>query len=748
MAVVDPYSPCPCGSGQKFKWCCHKVEAYAERAQRLFEGNQIEKAVEALDEGLKKEPGNSWLLSRKAVYLINTGHMAEAKQALAETLRTNPANYSARLLMTRLVIETEGPKAGIHQIQQALGVVPETNRVLLAPIAQAIGLMLIQDGELPSAIAHLRLAKTLSPGGDDRRMANSIASFERDATVSPWLKNRDTLLPPPPELKGDALDRFNQAIAWANEGLWESAAAAFELLTADRVAGPRADHNLGFCRLWLGEDVDAVAALRRYVARLGITTEAVDLEALCQEVAPPGSGGTVEEVQLTWPIRNRQALLDRLKADAAVSDDGEGPIDPEDEDSPVVDQFALLDRPEPKHVGPDLKLGEVPCIVGRVYVGTEIVTLETFDDGRLDSLSERFTQLSGPAIPPAHPKMKTIGHHSRVELALRREWLLPEGIDPATAFRLRQEQTAILLGDTWPNTPNPALRNLTPLKAAASGDAEVPLRAALMAFEQGRLLRHSQFDFAALRQRLHIPPEPEIDPTTVDLGALHLARLVYVPAEKLDDEKLGQLYRLGSEMGLSLVIERAGKLLIERPGALAKADVSSIHVYADLATLTASRGQIEEALALLKQGREAEPPLTRRENAVVWDIVEIRLRARFEEPHQWVPELAAIIDRYSEDPKSTEFVVMSLIEMGLLQMVPAGEGQVSLDSRPLQALMSEFGPRVTTASGRLGVSAAKPDIWTPGSSTGSSGGLYIPGASTPPNAPQGGGPSKLIVPGR
>ena len=68
MAGVDPYSPCPCGSGQKFKWCCHKVEAYAERAQRLFESGQVEAAIEALDEGLRKEPGNAWLLTRKALY--------------------------------------------------------------------------------------------------------------------------------------------------------------------------------------------------------------------------------------------------------------------------------------------------------------------------------------------------------------------------------------------------------------------------------------------------------------------------------------------------------------------------------------------------------------------------------------------------------------------------------------------------------------------------------------------------------
>ena len=74
MAAIEPYAPCPCGSGQKFKWCCQGVEPIADRAQRLFEGNQIEAAFQALDEGLKKTPDNPWLLTRKALYELRRGH--------------------------------------------------------------------------------------------------------------------------------------------------------------------------------------------------------------------------------------------------------------------------------------------------------------------------------------------------------------------------------------------------------------------------------------------------------------------------------------------------------------------------------------------------------------------------------------------------------------------------------------------------------------------------------------------------
>src|SRR4051794_25297055 len=104
--AVDPYAPCPCGSGQKFKWCCQKVEAYAERAQKLFDGNQIEAALEALDEGLRKAPDNAWLLTRKALIKTQRGKPELAKPLLEKVIRQQPAHLGAQELLVRLVIET------------------------------------------------------------------------------------------------------------------------------------------------------------------------------------------------------------------------------------------------------------------------------------------------------------------------------------------------------------------------------------------------------------------------------------------------------------------------------------------------------------------------------------------------------------------------------------------------------------------------------------------------------------------
>ena len=120
---------------------------------------------------------------------------------------------------------------------------------------------------------------------------------------------------PPPEGVTEAFrESFQRAMGWAEEGLWASAASAFELLAAGSAAGAAADRNRGVCCLWIADHEAAVAALRRYTARTGPTTEAVDLEALCQLLEGAEGGDPVEFVHLTWPIRDREGLLRALEA--------------------------------------------------------------------------------------------------------------------------------------------------------------------------------------------------------------------------------------------------------------------------------------------------------------------------------------------------------------------------------------------------------------------------------------------------
>jgi hypothetical protein len=752
MASVDPYSPCPCGSGQKFKWCCHKVEAVADRAQRLYSNGQIDLAIEVLDEGLRKEPGNAWLLTRKAMYLLGQEKLEPARDALRIVLAKQPKHLGAQILMTRLGLESEeGPAAGVAQFQQALGSLPPNERKTLAVLARVVGLFLSEAGQYPAALKHLALALQLAEGADSSTQS-AIRTIYQNPAVTPWLKNPDALAQAPEALPDEVRARFAQAVQWANEGLWSAAAAAFELLSADQGAAVEADRNLGLCRLWLADNTGAVEALHRAIARMGATPDAVDLEVLCQQIAPPGPDDLVEHVQLIWPLRNREGLLHALRGEKTVSDEGTGPIDADDPDSPEVDHFGLLDRPEIE-VTRDLRIEEIPRFVGRVLVGQEIVALDTFDDGRLDALVERFTALAGETIPPAHPKTKPIGKMTRTTLAMSWDWLLPAGIEDAEVQRLTVEEGARLVREVWPYTPMSYLEGRTPLQAAEAGDAAVPLRAAVLQLEQSRETWRDRIDFEAQRAMLKIAPEPPVDPETAEIDRLHLARLIFVPADRLSDEKLVALYRRARTFALGQVIEQAARVLVARPAAWEPAKLEPVTIYSDLATIAASDDRMTEAFDWIRRGRQADPAPARTRNAALWDMLEIRIKAQSESPEVWVPDLAVVMDRYLNDQAANPAIMLNLLEMGLLRMVPNPDDpeQILVDSQVLQALMTRYGPRVTTASGQLGVSATRGALWTPGSEPsgtggGGGGGLWTPGSAAP-GASSGDKP-KLIIPGR
>ena len=368
------------------------------------------------------------------------------------------------------------------------------------------------------------------------------------------------------------------------------------------------------------------------------------------------------------------------------------------------------------------------------------------DDGRLERLRDRLTDVAGPTLPPAHPRTKTLGPVPRANVALDVEMWLPETVDRDERGRITEAEQARIISEVWPATPMPYLKGRTPRQAARDGNATLPLRAALNQFAFGQEFWRGPLDFAALRAELGVGPEPPIDPATVDLETIHISRLHQVPAESLGDEALVALFDRAHGYVLPLAMERSAKALVERPAILEAGLMDRVVPFADLANLALSRrAPKEEVFGWLNRGRQADKTPS---NAVRWDFLDLRLRARGEPPESWVPMLAVILERYAEDRASSTAVMTNLLDMGLVRTSPNPDerGQMLLDTRPLQAVLAQYGPKITTAAGRLGVSATQGNVWTPGGPAAGGGGtIWTPGGATPQ---AGGDKPKLIIPGR
>jgi len=236
-----------------------------------------------------------------------------------------------------------------------------------------------------------------------------------------------------------------------------------------------------------------------------------------------------------------------------------------------------------------------------------------------------------------------------------------------------------------------------------------------------------------------------------------VGRLSLVDLKGLPSDKLAIVFERAMRYFVTDVLKAAGEEWLSRP-IVDEADAAArLKVYLELAMEAAARGDLNFSLELIERGYAEDKVHATELRDAYWSLARIRSKASILEPSEWVPELAVLLDRKRGDSKSedeiSQLVVLRLMELGLIRLVPHPErpDQVMMDTRVLEFLLQKFGPKITTATGELGVSASKSQIWTPGSGGSASGGggkIWTPGQS-PAGSPGPEGPgSKLFVPGK
>ncbi|AMV38259.1 SEC-C domain-containing protein [Planctomyces sp. SH-PL62] len=744
MPPVDSYSPCPCGSGQKFKWCCHRAETYVDRAMRLERNGQSEAALAVLNEGLSKLPDTPWLALRRAILLAVLGRPEEALEGAEKLLESHPEHRGAQSIKLRLLQATGQIRRAVDQFQEMLARAADESEALPAEVATALGATLYRAGFVPASLELLGLVGDGT--GQVAAMRDELmATIRGTASTSPWLKHPYKLLPCPATAGDDARRRYEEAAAWADRGLLERASAAFELLSSDPQIGRAADVSQGLCRLRLADHAGAVAAIRRGLGAVSATTDAVDLEALCQLIDVEVGDDPIEEVELSWPLRDRDDLIRRLRDDPSCVERRSPDQDPE-ADSTL--EFSLLDRPrldEKTDVGPD----DLALVAGTILVEDDVLKLETFDDGRLNGLIDRLAAIAGQAIPPAHPRTKILGPVSRQSLVLDVACQPPAALPLAEQQRLVAQLGAERVKNRWTKTPMVFLGGKTPEEAGRDGRFEIPLRAALTLLES-----HGDWsgwiDWDALRAGLGVPPEPALDPFDVELDDVHIGRLSRIDPNGLDDERLVDLHARANTWGDPIVIARSAREIATRRRLLEREGFPTIQIFTELAIDAAIRGGRDEALDWVRKGRESEPAARRQASAPSWDMLDVRIRTMFDEPESWVPEVAAVMGRYEGDAAGMQKVLSHMIELGLIQVAPSPEdpSKYVADPSMLYSLLMRYGPRVQAAGG----GAAGGGLWTPGSQSGGGGaggggGIWTPGSGTAPSTDPAEKP-RIIFPGR
>jgi predicted Zn-dependent protease len=309
--ALDPYTPCPCGSGKKFRWCCAPYFGTVEKAFEQERQGQHGAALATMQGLIAAHPDSAPIRGYYAQFLYNAGmadpnqeagakKVEQAEEALSKALELNPnfgmayflrgqfreneGELLGSLLLYRKAAETYDPEAHDQLTSVYLKIYQYESTVLQRPVA---------------ARAALERAAHFQPADADLR-GQLEAEFGADGpyplVASKKYAFRPTAKPVPES---------------AATGRYSDARKAFEDLTALTPDDPAAWFNLGVVLAWLGEQPKAVAALAKSVEFETDDYRAEEAAALA-EVLRCGYGMENDSDHIsytfTMPIRDPQPV--------------------------------------------------------------------------------------------------------------------------------------------------------------------------------------------------------------------------------------------------------------------------------------------------------------------------------------------------------------------------------------------------------------------------------------------------------
>lgn len=710
--AVDPYAPCPCGSGKKLKFCCSDLVHEIEKVHRKLEGDQPRAALALLDAALAKAPGRASLLDLKTSIQLSLGDDGDALETVNEYLRVdsqNPSAHAQAALVAAAGQRSTDPEPDladpasparrtVDYLQSALELVTDSIPMRVLQAIGAAGQALLSDGHLIAARAHLWLYQGVA-GEEDTRAMELLMRLNQVGGLPLLLRDNLFLREAP---LGHACDaQHDHAQLLASRGQWRRASEVLETLCEEHPELAILRYNAAVVAGWLGDTTRFVAGLREF-ARLtaeqsdsGLPDDAIEAEAIAQLLDPDKREAGHDVVRTNFEVADEESLIDRLTRDDRTSAHRLSESELQATDGPPPrNTWLLLDRSLPES-GVDLTIETAPRIVGVLsYYGRQTDRPERLElvADRSDEAIALAKDLAGDAIGGVFEE-EVIGQAAAGEDGLNTRWRFPNDTPVADRRRLIAEEQRRVLLEQWPDRPRVVLGGESPRAAAAKADFGLPLVAAVLVLEQTVAAQADASVFAELREKLGLPASEAIDPTKIDADTLPMARVGRVDLKAASDDALLALYKRTELSGATEAALAIAREAINRPG-LAE-ELPPEELYGRLAAL---EPDIADALGWVDRARESTS--AEGKSCAVWDLAELELRVvegQFEEANQLVHHLR---DQHLNEPGIAERLYQMLQALGA---VPAQGAAMPAEAMP---------PEAVGAAAPADAGGSK--LWTPG----------------------------------
>jgi len=714
--AIDPYQPCPCGSGKKIKFCCSAdITHDLEKIEEALANEQRMVALDHINRSLAAHGERASLLTYKAMVHLELREYQNAREDVARLLAVMPDSTAGLSLAAMLDCLDGNPYEAVKHLQQAMtraeGKLGSTTYEALGAVGRSLAL----SGEPLAARSHLALQVSASGGRDESALSTML---ELDASGQlPLVAQGLTDLPAPDStgpLKAALIAEHNAALKLAQQGCWAAAAEKLESIAAQEPNEPAVWKTIGILRASLANNDTAKTAFRRYSSLPSVPRdEAVEAEAVAQFLSNPSEVDLLPEMTLVCAVTDASALKERLLSNKKLQT---VPLDPaqfqEENSPPPQGVFLLLDREVPPS-SQGLTRDSVPKILGEMLLygketdrpaRVEFVTPKTSDyAAKTAALMVTLGDLAGDKISE-----EKSGDISNVAAALMVNWRFPENTPVDVRKRMMTEYRTSALLSIYPNLTLSVLDGKTPRQASADPAQQVRVLAAILLLELAEPADNP--DYNQLRRSLGLPTLETIDPSGVRVANLSPARLVRLDAAKLNDQDLVLCYRRAMMLSAVRLLRKFGTEIVNRPQL--EADVDKAEVYELMSRMA---GDPDEMLALIHKAQEAATAAGR--SPARYLLAEVPIRLQRMEQQEFVRLIDTLRTKHINEPGIAQAVYSLLSQLGLLRS-PAGGAPMGMGA---QAMPTAAAP------------AASGGLWTPDQGA--------------PAAPGGQGKSKLWLPG-
>ncbi|HCK41045.1 MAG TPA: hypothetical protein DHW22_05380 [Planctomycetaceae bacterium] len=560
--AVDPYAPCPCGSGKKLKFCCSDLAADIEKVHKMVAGKQPHAALKHVVQLLEQQPSRASLLDLRVSIELSLHEFDAAQLAIETYLSAHPESAAAHAQQAILSAATQSGSQAIPMLQNALERLDDEMPLRVLEAIGAVGQALLMEGQLVAARAHLLLYAAIAPSEDNQALELLLRMNLQSGL--PLIMREYLLLQSCPE-SVPWRATFEEASRFAARGLWRKAESILLQTRESAGAVPEVVYNLALTQGWLGNIEGFAAGLHEY-AHLDVPQEeAVEAEALSQLVDPALKDPHLETIKRTYTVGDVESLGEQLRIDGRAE---EYPLEiPPDEAQNNVrprSTHVLLDRPTPS-TGVDIQRKDIPHVIAFLSVygkRTDREALLEVTTDRNESLSNVEALLHEIAEDSlgASTEEEVVAEKSISEESLSWRWRLPDDtpVELRRTLLAEERRDAILL--RWTAAPRAALKGKSPQAAVEDPELRIGLLASALIIEQAAVDPEELSLFATLREQLKLPQHETIDPQGVDLEHLPLVRIPRLQFDALTDEQLAKLLdrtvMMGANFSTLLVAEQ------------------------------------------------------------------------------------------------------------------------------------------------------------------------------------------------